>query len=175
MTFTTGAELQYAFLVEIRLGYGKRLILHTPIVERGGATTDQPPGLAIGWGEASEAEKLESRHAAGQFVAGHLGLWQFAAGAAALEDGPRGLGGGFGIFPAVAERRGLARQHLFCLIDVAALQLPDRGEIQFGEEAQKAPDVVVFSISPKLPVFVGRQPLCIEPDGALRRLAHLDA
>ena len=125
--------------------------------------------------ETREAEELEGRHPTGQFVAGHFGLRQFTAAAPALEDGARGLGRGLGGFPAMAERRGFRRQHLLCLIDVAALQLLDPSKIQFGEEAQKASDVVVFGIAPKLPIFIGRQPLGIEPDGTLSRLAHLDA
>src|SRR5271155_572465 len=175
MTFTPGAELQHALLVEIRFGDGLRLVIDDPVVDARTAAADQPPGFAIGSREAGEAEELEGRHAAGQFVAGYFGLRQFTAAAAALENGTRGLRGSLGGLPAVAECRGLGRQDLFCFVDVAALQLLDPRKIQFGEEAQKARDIRVFGVSPKLPIRVWRKLLSIQPNGTLRRLAHLGA
>ena len=154
MTFTPGAELQHALLVEIRLGDGLRLVIDDPVVDASAASANQSPGFAIGRCEAREAEELEGSHAAGQFVAKHFGLRQFTAAAAALEDGARGLGGSLGGFPAVAERRSLGRQHLFRLVYLATLQLFDPSRIQFGEEAQKTPDIIVFGVAPKLPVIV---------------------
>ena len=147
---------------------GPGLVVDDTVVDARTAAADQPPRFAVGSGEAGEAEQLEGRHAAGQQVARHRGLRQFAAAAAALEDGARGLGGRLGRFPAVTQRRRLGCQDLLRLVDVAALQPLDLGEVELGEEAQKAADIGVLGIAPELPVFVGRQPLGIEPNGALR-------
>src|SRR5271166_290162 len=158
MPFAAGAELQNAVRVEIRDGYRLRLVLDNIVVDPRPAAADQAPGFAVGSGEAGEAEELESGNAAGQIVPGHLGLRQFAAAAAAFEDRARSLGRSRCGFPAMAQHRGLRRQHLFCLVDVAMFQPLDFGETQFGEQAKKAPDIVVFGIPPELPVLIGRQP-----------------
>src|SRR5262249_17810180 len=39
-------------------------------------------------------------------------------------------------------------------------------------KAQKAADIGIVGVAPELPVFVGRQFLGVEPDRALRALAH---
>jgi hypothetical protein len=78
----------------------------------------------------------------------------------------------------VSERRRLGCQHLLRLVDFAvfeALESADLVERQFGEEAQEPADIGVFGVAPKLPVIEGAQPLRIEPDRALRGLAHLGA
>ena len=76
----------------------------------------------------------------------------------------------------MTQRGRLGRQHLFCLVDLGVAQSFERcdfGERQFGKEAHKAADIGVLGVAPELPVLVGRQPLGIEPDGALRGFAHL--
>ena len=44
-----------------------------------------------------------------------------------------------------------------------------------GEQLQEAPDVGVLRVPPELPVIVGAEQFVIEPDRALRGLAHLGA
>ncbi len=75
----------------------------------------------------------------------------------------------------MTERGRLGRQHLFCFVDVAVLQAVDHGEIQLGEETQKAADIGVIGIPPELPVFVRRQFLGVEPYRAARGFPHLGA
>ena len=79
---------------------------------------------------------------------------------------------------AVEEGGRLGRQHLLGLVDLAAvkrLQARDLVHRQLGVELEEAADVGVLGVAPELPVLVGRQEVGVEPDGALRGLAHLGA
>src|SRR6516164_10116341 len=96
MPFAAGTELNHPLRVEVRERYRTGLVLDDGIVDARAAAADQPPGFAVGCGEPASGERLESGDAACQQIAGHGGLRQFAAAAAALEDGVRRLGRGFG-------------------------------------------------------------------------------
>ncbi|VTM00046.1 Uncharacterised protein [Pseudomonas aeruginosa] len=44
---------------------------------------------------------------------------------------------------------------------------------QFAEQGEEASDIAIVAVAPELPEIERRQPLGVEPDRALRRLAHL--
>ena len=76
------------------------------------------------------------------------------------------------------QRRRLVGEDLLRLVDLGAverLQPGDLVERQLRIELQEAADVVVLDVTPELPVVVGREHIGVEPDRALRCLAHLGA
>ncbi|MCY1234948.1 hypothetical protein D9M72_475470 [compost metagenome] len=76
------------------------------------------------------------------------------------------------------QRRCLIGEALLDHVEVRAIgatQSFDLVERQIGEEFEKAHHIGILGVAPELPVVVGRQAVFVDPDGAGRRLAHLDA
>lgn len=76
------------------------------------------------------------------------------------------------------QRRCFGREDLLGFVELGALkscQPIDLIEREFGEELEKARDVRILSVPPKLPIGVRRQHVWVEPDGTGRGLAHLGA
>ena len=75
----------------------------------------------------------------------------------------------------MAHGRGFCRENFFGVVQFSAFKFFEAGDFierQFGEQAQETTDVGIFRIAPKLPVIIDRQHIVIEPNRALRRLAH---
>src|SRR5258708_2037464 len=93
-----------------------------------------------------------------------------------LEGAPRGVGRDARSFRAMRQRGRGIRQRLLGLVDLGALQrreLLDLAERQDREQLEKFPDVGVLDIAPILPEVIRAAFLSVEPDRALRGLAHL--
>ena len=78
----------------------------------------------------------------------------------------------------VQQRCRFGGENLLGVVDLRALQRLQardfvKGEI--GEDFQEPPDIGVFGIAPILPIFVRAEHIRVEPDRALRGLAHLSA
>ena len=95
-----------------------------------------------------------------------------------LESLARGFGRCLGGAGTVRQPRRLGRQEFLGLIDVGTVELRETVDLiqrDIGKQAQEAHDVRVLRVAPELPVFVSRQPVGREPDGAPRGLTHLGA
>ena len=69
-------------------------------------------------------------------------------------------------------------EYLLRLVQLRALEFFEPGNLvqrHFREELEEAAHIGIFRVSPVLPVIIGAAHLRIEPDGAVRALAHLRA
>ena len=126
------------------------------------------------WREPGRHQQVEHRPAGSAAVMARQGLGRLAF----LEGAARGLGRRLGRVAAVQQRGASVASTFFASLISAPrqrFQPGDLGQRQVGEQAQEAADIGVLGVAPELPVVVGRQPLGVEPDRALRGLAHLGA